>query len=301
MPAWLQLEFPLGERDAERVSAALETLGAAAVTMADAADDPIYEPPPGATPLWQATRVSALFDADADAAALVAALECELGPLGAHRHSLLADRDWSREWLKDFQPMRFGTRLWVVPTAYAAPDPTAINLVLDPGLAFGTGTHATTALCLEWLDAQAAAGRLRDRALLDYGAGSGILAVAAALLGVRQAWAVDIDPQALLATRENAERNGVAARIHACLPADLPAAPCDLLVANILAGPLIGLAPALMARLVPGGPFALSGVLATQAEEVRAAYAPWATLSPTVRQGDWVRIDGVRHAARPLE
>ena len=291
--AWLQLEFPLGELDAERVQGALESLGALAVTLADAADDPIYEPPPGATPLWQRARVTALFEANTDRSAVREALAATLdAPLPTHRFSVLADRDWSREWLKDFKPMRFGARLWVVPTAYAAPEPGAVNLVLDPGLAFGTGTHPTTALCLEWLDSHAAA--LADRRLLDFGCGSGILAIAAALLGAREVEALDLDPQALIATSENAERNGVAARIEVALPAAGAPGPFDLLVANILSGPLIELAPTLMARIDRGAPFALSGILAAQAAEVAAAYAPFATMASPVTRGDWVRLDGVR-------
>jgi ribosomal protein L11 methyltransferase len=295
MQHWLQLEFPLGERDAEAVSDALEAVGALAVTMADAADDPIYEPPPGATPLWQTTRVTALFDPVGDTSGLLTRIQTALGaPLGSHRFSVLDDRDWVREWLKDFKPMRFGTRLWVVPTAYAAPEPGAVNIILDPGLAFGTGSHPTTALCLEWLDTLASRGGLAGKTVIDYGSGSGILAVAAALLGARRVWAVDLDPQALLATRENAERNGVSAQIETALPADFKQTGADVLVANILARPLIELAPRLLALLPPGGPFALSGVLAAQADEVRAAYAPQAALAPTSRLGDWVRIEGVR-------
>lgn len=291
---WLQLEFALGELDAEQVQAALEAQDALAVTLADAADDPIYEPPPGATPLWQRSRVTALFDPRTDRAALIAALEAAFGPLRAPRFTELADRDWAREWLKDFKPMRFGARLWVVPTAYQAPEPDAVNLVLDPGLAFGTGSHPTTALCLEWLDAQAASGRLAGRTVLDYGCGSGILAIAAVLLGAARVEALDLDPQALDATRENAARNGVAARIATVLPAAGGKGPFEVLVANILAGPLVELAPTLMARIGPGAPFALSGILADQAAEVAAAYAPFATMSPPVQRGDWIRLDGLR-------
>lgn len=291
---WLQLEFPLGELDAEGVQDALEALGALAVTLADAADDPIYEPPPGATPLWQRSRVTALFEATTDRSAVREALAAMLdAPLPAHRFSVLADRDWEREWLKDFKPMRFGTRLWVVPTAFEAPDPGAVNLILDPGLAFGTGTHPTTALCLEWLDGHAET--LAGKSVLDFGCGSGILAIAAARLGATAVTAVDLDPQALIATNENAARNGVAAQIHAVLPDAGSAGPFDLLVANILSGPLVALAPTLMARIGPGAPFALSGILAAQAAEVAAAYAPFATMDPPVALGEWVRLDGLRH------
>ena len=292
--SWLQLEFPLGELDAERVQDALESLGALAVTLADAADDPIYEPPPGATPLWQRSRVTALFDAAADRAVVLRALKGAFGgSMPPHRFEEIADRDWEREWLKDFKPMRFGTRLWVVPTAYAAPEPDAVNLILDPGLAFGTGTHPTTALCLEWLDGHAET--LAGKSVLDFGCGSGILAIAAARLGARQVEALDLDPQALIATAENAARNGVASRIRVVLPEAGAAGPFDLLVANILSGPLVELAPTLMARIGPGAPFALSGILAAQAAEVAGAYAPHATMAPPVVRGDWVRLDGLRH------
>jgi len=289
---WLQLEFPLGEHDAERVTAVLESLDALAVTLADAADDPIYEPPPGATPLWQSSRVTALFDAAVERAPLLAALDGALSGMPAHRFTELADREWAREWLQHFEPMRFGRRLWVVPTAYSPPEPGAVNLILDPGLAFGTGSHATTALCLEWLDAHEA--RLRGARLLDFGCGSGILAIAGALFGAARVTALDIDPQALAATRENAERNGVLDRLEVGGPELADGHSHDLLVANILADPLRALAPALMAALPAGAPFALSGILVDQAEEVRAAYAPYAAMSAPVVRGDWVRLDGVR-------
>lgn len=300
---WLQLEFPLGEHDAERVTTLLESLDALAVTLADAADDPIYEPPPGATPLWQATRVTAMFEPHSDRAALLAALGGALSDMPAHRFTVLEDREWAREWLKHFEPIRFGRRLWVVPTAYAPPDPKAVNLSLDPGLAFGTGSHATTALCLEWLDGmsdrRADAGGLAGQHLLDFGCGSGILAIAAALLGAERVVGIDIDPQALAATRDNAERNGVAARLEVADPNALAekagARRFDLLVANILALPLCELAPTLMAVLRPGAPFALSGILIDQADEVRAAYAPFATTATPVTRGEWVRIDGLRN------
>lgn len=297
--AWLQLEFPLGEHDAERVSMLLEALDALAVTLADAADDPIYEPPPGATPLWQSTRVTALFDPHADRRALIAALDGALSGMPAHRFTELVDREWAREWLKYFEPMRFGRRLWVVPTAYAPPEPNAVNLILDPGLAFGTGSHPTTALCLEWLDAHHDA--VRGARVLDFGCGSGILAIAAALLGAERVAALDIDPQALAATRENAERNGVLAKLEVGGPDALPPTGTEprygLLVANILANPLCELAPTLMAVLPAGAPFALSGILADQAEEVSAAYAPFASMSAPVQRGDWVRLDGRRNTS----
>src|SRR5690606_7900421 len=245
-------------------------------------------------PLWQQTRVTGMFPADADVdgirAVLLAALELEHLP--PHRVEILEDRDWTREWLKDFRPLRFGRRLWVVPTAYEPPEPEAVNLVLDPGLAFGTGTHPTTALCLEWLDRQP----LEGASVVDYGCGSGILAVAAALLGAEDILATDIDPQALLATRDNAARNGVAERIRTCLPGELGDAgdgTSDVVLANTLAGPLVELAPRIVRLLRGNGRLVLSGLLRSQAGEVAEAYrALGIQLAIDGELDGWVRLAG---------
>lgn len=197
--------------------------------------------------------------------------------------------------MDDFAPMRFGERLWIVPSWSEAPDPQAVNLKLDPGLAFGTGTHETTALCLEWLDRADLAGKT----VLDFGCGSGVLAIAALLLGADSATGTDIDPQALTASMDNARNNGVVDNLHLYLPEKMPADfGCDVLVANILAGPLVELAAQLASYCRPGATLALSGILAEQADSVREAYAPWFDLTPTTQQGDWVRIDGVRKATK---
>ncbi len=215
------------------------------------------------------------------------------GDLPEHHVEEIADQDWERSWMDNFQPMRFGRRLWIVPSWHAAPEPDAVNLLLDPGLAFGTGTHPTTALCLEWLDGQELAGRQ----VLDFGCGSGILAIAALLLGAERAVGTDIDPQALEASRDNASRNGIEpARFPVYLPADLPQRQADVLVANILAGPLVSLAPQLTGLVRPGGLLALSGILAEQAEEVRAAYSAHFDLDPTAEREGWIRISGRRRA-----
>lgn len=294
MSNWLQIDFPLNGLDAEQVEDALLAAGAAAVTYRDAADDPVFEPWPGEMLLWQQTRVTGMFPADADVdgirAVLLAALELEHLP--PHRVEILEDRDWTREWLKDFRPLRFGRRLWVVPTAYEPPEPEAVNLVLDPGLAFGTGTHPTTALCLEWLDGQP----LEGASVVDYGCGSGILAVAAALLGAEDILATDIDPQALLATRDNAARNGVAERIRTCLPGELGDAgegTSDVVLANILAGPLVELAPRIVRLLRGNGRLVLSGLLRSQAGEVAEAYrALGIQLAIDGELDGWVRLAG---------
>lgn len=289
--AWLQLHLATTEAHADAFQSALEDMGACAVTLTDGADQPVFEPPPGARPLWQNTVVSALFDADRDPALILAALQ-QLGlEAQAHHHETLDDQVWERAWMDDFAPMRFGERLWIVPSWSEAPDPQAVNLKLDPGLAFGTGTHETTALCLEWLDR----ADLQGKAVLDFGCGSGVLAIAALLLGAGNATGTDIDPQALTASEDNARNNGVADGLSLYLPENLPAEyRCDVLVANILAGPLVELANQLAGYCRPGGTLALSGILAEQAESVRAAYSPWFDLNPTTQQGDWVRIDGVR-------
>lgn len=288
--AWLQLEVMLDAGEVERVEAALNAAGAISVTCRDAANYPLYEPDPLHPPLWPHTQLSALFPSDADADALRAVLAAALGRLPPHRFAQLADRDWEREWLRDFKPMRFGRRLWIVPSAYAPPDPRAVNVRLDPGLAFGTGTHPTTAQCLEWLDTAALAGK----SVLDYGCGSGILAIAAVLLGAARVRAVDTDPQALTATRENACRNRVDAHIEIGPPENLPAAPVDVVLANILAAPLIELAPRLAASVKAGGELVLSGILSDQDRAVRAAYAPWFRFGPGAQREGWQRLDAHR-------
>tara|TARA_B100000676_G_C18061765_1_gene838248 strand:- start:756 stop:1637 length:882 start_codon:yes stop_codon:yes gene_type:complete len=289
--AWLQLHLATTEAHADAFQSALEDMGACAVTLTDGADQPVFEPPPGARPLWQNTVVSALFDADRDPALILAALQQQGLDAQAHHHEILDDQVWERAWMDDFAPMRFGERLWIVPSWSESPDPQAVNLKLDPGLAFGTGTHETTALCLEWLDR----ADLQGKAVLDFGCGSGVLAIAALLLGAGNATGTDIDPQALTASEDNARNNGVADGLSLYLPENLPPEyRCDVLVANILAGPLVELADQLASYCRPGGTLALSGILAEQAESVRAAYTPWFDLNPTTQQGDWVRIDGVR-------
>ena len=289
---WLQVRLAITPEQAETYEDALLEVGAVSVTFMDAEDQPIFEPDLGTTPLWSNTHLLALFEADTDETALLAHLQLLCGgALPEHHVERIEDQDWERSWMDGFQPMRFGQRLWIVPSWHAAPQPDAVNLLLDPGLAFGTGTHPTTALCLEWLDGQ----NLDNCSVLDFGCGSGILAIAALLLGAPQAAGTDIDPQALEASRDNASRNGIdPARFPVYLPADLPQQPADVVVANILAGPLVSLAPQITALVKSGGRLALSGILAEQAEEVRAAYASAFDLDPTATKDGWVRISGVK-------
>jgi len=291
--AWLQLHLSANDTDVESLQSLLEGLGAVAVTITDAADQPLFEPPPGETPLWKENIVSALFEQHTDAELLNVALQQALGsPLPAHRFEILEDQPWERAWMDDFKPMRFGRRLWIVPSWSEAPDAEAVNLRLDPGLAFGTGTHETTALCLEWLDG----AELRDKLVMDFGCGSGVLAIAALLLGARHAWACDIDPQALLATQDNAAANGVADRLICVLARDVPDdLQCDLVLANILAGPLVELHPQLSALCKTDGNVVLSGILAAQGDAVRNAYAQNFDLDPTAQKNDWLRVSGRKH------
>ncbi|MCP5149844.1 MAG: 50S ribosomal protein L11 methyltransferase [Ectothiorhodospiraceae bacterium] len=282
---WLHVSVVCSASEVALAECALEEAGALGVTLTDAGDDPLYEPPPGATPLWQATRVTGLFDLALDTEACLAAIQLAM-PGRVARIEPLAERDWTRAWLDRFGPMRFGERLWVIPTEHPVPADAEVALRLDPGLAFGTGTHPTTAMCLRWLDGL----DLRDRGVLDYGCGSGILAIAATLLGAHRADAIDIDRQALLATAENAGRNGVGARVHPTLPRPLPDAGYDVVVANILAGPLATLAPTLGPTLAPGARLALAGLLAAQADAVIAAYRPWCTLDVRARDAEWVLL-----------
>jgi ribosomal protein L11 methyltransferase len=299
--SWLELSISVPATRQAQVESALEDIGALAITLVDAdADTPderaIFEPGVGETPLWHTVVLQALFDGGSDRAGLVAALH-ELVP-GVAPEQLtfreVADQDWTRAWMDQFQPMRFGRRLWIVPHAAALPDAASDGVIvrLDPGLAFGTGTHPTTALCLEWLDAGALAGCR----LIDYGCGSGVLAIAALKLGAAHVVAVDNDAQALTATRDNAQRNGVAERVGCRAPDALPAQPADALVANILAGPLHDLAPRFASLLRAGGDLALSGILAGQEQELLARYAEWFDALEVAVRDDWVRISGRRRA-----
>ena len=291
---WQQLIVEAGDLDPEALSTFFESRGALSVSLADAADQPLFEPDPGTTPLWSATRVTALFDTDVDLAPVKQALAGHFGAALLDRlvEQPLHDQDWERVWLDRFHPMRFGKRLWICPAGQRPPAEDGQVLIdLDPGLAFGTGTHATTALCLEWLDQHAPL----QQQVLDYGCGSGILAIAALKLGAAQVWGIDIDRQALWASRENAARNGVGTGLHTGLPDDLPDQVFDLLLANILANPLIEMAGYLATQVRPAGDLVLSGILREQADAVCAAYAPWFSLSDPVERDGWVRLHGRRN------
>ena len=291
-----EIEFPLSQLDSDEVEAALLEAGASSITWVDRGDEPILEPKPGEIRLWSDTLVRALFALPAPARAprlpdpilKLRELAGRLGPHITHTARIFGveDQEWERVWLKDWKSMRFGRRLWVCPTSAALPaDPQSVVVRLDPGLAFGTGTHPTTALCLQVLDSLTLTGKT----VLDYGCGSGILGIAALKLGARHVTAVDLDPQALLATRENALRNGVSAAIDV-QAVDALLSPAHCVLANILAGPLIDLAPLLTAACEPGGYLLLSGLLKMQAYEVRAAYAAGFDIVRMIERDDWCCI-----------
>ena len=318
---FLELTLRCTQSEHARIEAALEELGALSVTFMDAnAETPderaILEPGVGAMPLWQTLILTALFEADANRDALLHALEASVpdADLASASFREVADQDWVRAWMDDYPPLRFGQSLWIVPWNAEIPEeakqqipriarddhrdgrsgrePTIVRL--DPGLAFGSGTHATTALCLEWLEGLAQAGALRGKAVLDVGCGSGILAIAALKLGAARAVGVDNDPQALIASRDNVERNEVADRLQVFMPDDAPAAQYHIVIANILASALDELAETISARVKPGGLLALSGILDGQQDELLARYAACFDELRVAHREDWLRIEGVR-------
>ena len=302
---FLELTLRCTEATQPRYENALDDVGALAVTMLDADADTsneraILEPGVGETPLWNELTLTALFPADTNALALLAALESFDPGLEWTKASFRAvqDEDWERAWLDQFQPMQFGQRTWIVPWNHELPEAAhaadAAIVRLDPGLAFGSGTHPTTALCLRWLDQLSAEGKLAGNTVLDFGCGSGILALAALKLGAAAAVGVDNDPQALIATHDNGERNGV--HIAAYLPEDEPVATYPVVVANILASALDALAELLAARVAAGGQIALSGILHGQEGELLERYAAWFDQLEATQDGDWMRITGVRRA-----
>ncbi|MBY6033904.1 50S ribosomal protein L11 methyltransferase [Marinobacter daepoensis] len=293
---WIQLQIPADPETADQLEDLLMEMGADAVSMEDAADQPLYEPDPGTTPLWSQTTVTGLFQSDRNIEQLCADIrdawhQQTQQSLADIDVTLVEDKDWERAWMDDFHPLQFGERLWIVPSWHQPPNPDAANLMLDPGLAFGTGTHPTTALCLEWLDGQDVAGKQ----ITDYGCGSGILGLAALLLGAGHVTGVDTDPQALEASRDNARRNGVEdSRLNLYLPGNDPDVQADIMLANILAQPLIGLAPRLAELTRAGGHLVLSGILFNQAREVMDAYEPWFIMDEPEQKEDWIRLTGRR-------
>lgn len=290
---WIQLKLNTIGSQAEDLSDMLVESGAVSVTFQDTHNNQVFEPLPGETLLWGDTDVIGLYDAETNMDEVVAMLEQHPLLDKGFRHYVdqLEDKDWEREWMDNFHPMRFGERLWICPSWRDVPDPNAVNVILDPGLAFGTGTHTTTALCLQWMDGLNLAGKT----VIDFGCGSGILAIAALKLGAERAIGIDIDPQAIQASSDNAQRNGVSERLALYLPDDQPAELlADVVAVNILAGPLRELAPLIGCILKSGGHLGLSGVLAKQATSVAEAYEDQFVLDVIAEREEWCRITGCR-------
>lgn len=288
MAEWIQLTTQCIESQAEAIEDYLLELGAVSVTFQDVQDTPIFEPDLGTTPLWPNTQVIGLFESNYDLEILRQQFQ-QTWPNQSLQLEILPDQDWTQTWMDNYHPLKFGEHFWVVPSWLEPPNPEEPYILLDPGLAFGTGTHETTALCLDWLSEQS----LNNSTLIDYGCGSGILAVAALKLGCKIAYGIDIDPQALLATQQNAQLNHLTVQTY--LPEEFPSTLlCDHLIANILYGPLISLAPQLMQQVKPEGYIALSGLLQEQAEAIRQHYAPWIKWEMQFNRNDWCLLSGRR-------
>jgi len=297
--AWLQLIIKTNTAQAEILSDTLSAAGSSTVTLRDAADQPLYEPPIGKTPLWAQTEVIGLFDSNTNIDEVLLSITNALGHCPSYTLNPLEDKDWVREWMSHFKPTQFGKRLWVVPSHHAEQhiaqqklnnNTSTVNIFLDPGLAFGTGTHPTTAMCLEYIDQHPP----KNQHVIDYGCGSGILAIAAAKLGASSIMAIDNDPQALLATEDNATKNNTLDRFQVQLPQPAPTQQAELLLANILAQPLIALAAHLATLVVTKGNIILSGILSEQADEVLAAYNTAFDIQLYKQQDDWVCLAGCK-------
>lgn len=289
---WQQLILHLPANRVDEVSDLLTNSGALSISLMSDKEEEIFEPPPGNTPLWQFTKILALFEQTIDLDKVIHFLEMAMHPKIALRHQveIVEEQNWQQICQNDFQPICYKDRLWIYPSWAAAPNDTLAHVMLDPGLAFGTGAHPTTALCLNWLAEHIHAGDT----VIDYGCGSGILAISAIKLGAQAVWGVDNDPQALEATQENAHRNQV--ELQAVLPEALPLLQCDVLIANILANPLIELAPHFAQLVSTTGTIVLSGILNHQVPPLKEAYAPWFIFNEIEENDGWVRIEGKRSA-----
>ena len=298
MSSWLQITLSSNEKHCETLSDFLYDLGAQSITYEDAGDTPLFEPPLGTTPLWAQIKIIALFEKPCDQHALTTQIgsqliDCDLPTTLKSEH--IKNQVWERAWMQHFTPRQFGENLWIYPSWYPLPnDPNLTVLLLDPGLAFGSGTHPTTAMCLHWLSTQ----DLSDQTVIDYGCGSGILAIAASKLGAKQVYAIDCDPQALIATKNNCEKNGLQ-NVIIGFPDQLPPLKADLIVANILAGPLVQLAPLFWTHCAHHGQVLLSGILADQAPDLMAAYARWFLLHRLEEQELWCLLAGTSKPKAP--
>jgi ribosomal protein L11 methyltransferase len=289
---WIQLKINSQAEYAEQIGEMLSASGAQAVTFVDAKDTPMYEPKPGEVMLWPDTQIVGLYDAEYDMSRVISQLSQSklLGKNFNHKLDQLEDKDWEREWMINFHPMQFGERLWICPSWRDVPDPNAVNVMLDPGLAFGTGTHQTTSLCLRWLDRL----ELSEATVVDFGCGSGILGIAALKLGAKRVIGIDIDPQALLASQDNANRNDVGEKIELYLPEHQPEFKADVVLANILAGPIRELRTVITEYCKTGGKLVLSGILDNQAQEINDLYSHDFNMDPIMVDGEWARVSGIK-------
>jgi len=290
--AWIQIRIPATKTTADAISDYLIEAGSASVTFMDSENSPVYEPKPGEVIFWAQTTIIGLFDASHDMQQVIDELKVkpELQNNFNYKIEQLEDKDWEREWMDNFHPIQFGERLWICPSWRDVPDPNAVNVMLDPGLAFGTGTHSTTALCLRWLESI----DLTNKTVVDFGCGSGILGIAAIKLGAKRVIGIDIDPQALEASLDNAQRNGVKDQLEVYLPENQPEFKADVVVANILAAPLRELHQVILGLGKSGAEFALSGILEEQAQSVCDVYSTLCELYPIEIDGEWVRVSGTK-------
>ncbi len=291
--SWWKLSIQCSREELEYTEDSLLELGALSLTLEDAQDQPIYEPLPGETPVWQAITLTGLFEQTRSIEELYDELVYKLPAhqIASIRKQTLEDQVWERAFLDQYEPIKFGENLWICPSWHEPPDPHACNIILDPGIAFGTGTHPTTALCLQYLDENPPVGK----SVLDFGCGSGILAIAAMKLGATKVKSIDIDPQALEATASNAIRNSIDPdELGISLPEKMNSEPVEYLMANILSGPLVELEPELAALTLPGAQLVLSGILPAQAESVLQAYQNDFKLDEITIENNWCRITGIR-------
>lgn len=291
---WLQVRAEVTKAQVELAETIFESLNAVSVVLDDAADQPLLEPLPGETPIWDQVIVTGIFEEGADVNMIEGFLKAQLDAVRVF-HDYLEEQVWERAWMDHYEPIQCGERLWIVPEWLTPPDPAATNLMLDPGLAFGTGNHASTFLCLQWLDKQ----DVQDKVVIDYGCGSGILGIAALLLGAKKVYAVDLDPQAVLSTRQNAAINHVDDKLWVGLPeefeAQFPQLKADVIVANILAGPLEMLGATFADLIQPGGSIAMAGIIEEQVKSMINTYAKWFNLHTLEkREENWCRLSGER-------